>query len=79
MKALLMKALLRLYEEIAADWWMLAGCHQLLVLTRQSTFGYIAAGVAGVVPYTVHEHKVERRFHCGPFALCDLHPPDAGV
>jgi hypothetical protein len=106
-----------------------------LVLTRQSTFGYIAAGVAGVVPYTgergsvcvcvcvcvcarvnvfvrkcgapgththtyarahtrthththtqththtytVHEHKVERRFHCGPFALCDLHPSDSGV
>ena len=29
--------------------------------------------------HTVHEHKVERRFHCGPFALCDLHPSDSGV
>ena len=63
---------------MAADWWTLARSSQL-VLTRQSTFGYIAAGAAGVVPYTVHEHKVERRFHCGPFALCDLHPADCGV
>ena len=36
---------------MAADWWALARCGQL-VLTRQSTFGYIAAGTAGVTPYT---------------------------
>ncbi|EKX48843.1 hypothetical protein GUITHDRAFT_151705 [Guillardia theta CCMP2712] len=64
--------------QMTADWWALTRCHKL-ILTRQSTFGYIAAGYAGIVPYTVHEHKVERRFHCGPFGLCDLHPLESQI
>ena len=58
-----------------ADWWALSRCDDL-VLTRHSTFGYTAAGLSGRVPLTAFEHKVERRFHCGPFDLCDMHPPE---
>ena len=50
-----------------------------LILTRQSTFGYTAAGMSGSVPHTVFEHKVERRFHCGPFELCDMTPTELGL
>lgn len=50
-----------------------------LILTRQSTFGYTAAGMSGSVPHTVFEHKVERRFHCGPFQLCDMAPYEMGM
>ncbi|CAI7913351.1 unnamed protein product [Closterium sp. NIES-54] len=44
------------YELAVTEMWLLAFCDVLLV-TDTSTFGYVAAGVAGVTPYTMNVAK----------------------
>ncbi|CAI7843687.1 unnamed protein product [Closterium sp. NIES-54] len=44
------------YELAVTEMWLLAFCDVLLV-TDTSTFGYVAAGVAGLTPYTMNVAK----------------------
>ncbi|CAI5952485.1 unnamed protein product [Closterium sp. NIES-65] len=70
------------YELAVTEMWLLAFCDVLLV-TDTSTFGYVAAGVAGVTPYTMNVAKWKHsdwrsngRLACmlGSSEPCYVHP-----